>query len=195
MMPGLHRRHLPEGHQVQMQRMPNNRMFHTMSVPHMPMGPGQQQSMYGTYDEQVSIFSRRHHLCVAICPEFSAAKIADLSCAPQYGFTIPLQCRMSTLRLLSLWLSGTLSAQGGYFLPSTSGFSTIPEVPGQPFHMSGGVTSRSLRHSASAMDLPRSGGMPVPLHEGFPMFGPGAAMGPLSNMSHFGNPRAPQVTF
>ena len=79
---------------------------------------------------------------------------------------------MSMLHLLSLWLSGGLSAQGGYFLPSTSSFSTIPEVPGQPLHMSGGVTSRSLRHSASAMDLPRSGGMPAPLHEGFPMFGP-----------------------
>ena len=102
---------------------------------------------------------------------------------------------MSMLRLLLLWLSGGQFAQGGYFLPSTSGFSTIPEVPGQPLHMSGGVSSRSLRHSASAMDLPRSGGMPAPLHEGFPMFGPGAAMGPLSNMPHFGSPRALQVTF
>ena len=100
------------------------------------------------------------------------------------------------LRLLSLWLSGGLSAQGGYFLPSTSGFSTIPEVPGQPLHMSGGVTSRSLPPlRIGGMDLPRSGGMPAPLHEGFPMFGPGAAMGPLSNMPHFGSPRALQVTF
>ena len=55
----------PEGHQVQMQRMTNNRMFRTMSVPHMAMGPGQQQSMYGTYDGQVSNISWRHHLCVA----------------------------------------------------------------------------------------------------------------------------------
>ena len=31
-------------------------MFRTMSVPHMAMGPGQQQSMYGTYHGQVSTF-------------------------------------------------------------------------------------------------------------------------------------------
>ena len=86
-------------------------------------------------------------------------------------------------------------AQGGHFLPSGSGFSTIPEVPGQPLHMSGGVTSRGMRHSASAMELPRSGGMAGPQHEGFPMFGPGAAMGPLSNMPHFGSPRARQVSW
>lgn len=85
-------------------------------------------------------------------------------------------------------------AQAGYFLPSSSGFSTIPEVPGQPLHMSGGVGSRGLRHSASAMELPRSGGMPGPLHEGFHMFGPGAAMAPLSNLPHFGSPRAQQVS-
>lgn len=90
-----------------------------------------------------------------------------------------------------------MHAQGGYFLPSSSGFSTIPEVPGQPFQMSGGVTSRGMRHSASAMELPRapSGAMAGPPYEGFPMFGPGAAMGPLSNMPHFGSPRARQVSW
>ena len=98
-----------------------------------------------------------------------------------------------SLEDVCLCINFPVHAQGGYFLPSTSGFSTIPEVPGQPFHMSGGVTSRGLRHSASAMELPRSGTMSGPLHEGFPMFGPGAAMGPLSNMPHFGSPRAQQV--
>ena len=82
----------PEGHQVQMQRMPNKRMFRTMSVPHMAMGPGQQQSMYGTYDGQVINICRRHHLCIAhvISPDSSAAEIADVSCIPRYSFTISL---------------------------------------------------------------------------------------------------------
>ena len=84
--------------------------------------------------------------------------------------------------------------QEGYFLPASSGFSTIPEVPGQPLHMSGGVTSRGMRHSASAMELPRSGGaMGGALHEAYPMYGPGAAMAPLSHLPHFGSPRAQQV--
>ncbi len=86
-----------------------------------------------------------------------------------------------------------MHAQGGYFLPSSSGFSTIPEVPGQPFHMSGGVTSRGMRHSASAMELPRapSGAMAGPPHEGFPMFGPGAAMGPSQQHAPLRQPPSP----
>ena len=87
-----------------------------------------------------------------------------------------------------------LHPQGGYFLPSSSGFSTIPEVPGQPLHMSGGVTSRGMRHSASAMELPRSGAVGGPLREAYPMYGPGAAMAPLSHLPHFGSPRAQQVS-
>lgn len=46
--------HMPpqESHQhMQMQRPPsNNRMFRTMSVPHMAMGPGQHQPSYGNFD-------------------------------------------------------------------------------------------------------------------------------------------------
>ena len=98
------------------------------------------------------------------------------------------------LKNLGLMSRRALCSQGGYFLPSSSGFSTIPEVPGQPLHMSGGVTSRGMRHSASAMELPSSGAMGGPLHEAYPMFGPGAAMAPLSHLPHFGSPRTQQVS-
>ena len=47
-----------EGPHMQMPRQPNNRMFRTMSVPHMAMGPGQQQPMYSDYSGQVTACSQ-----------------------------------------------------------------------------------------------------------------------------------------
>ena len=55
-----------EGPHMQMPRQPNNRMFRTMSVPHMAMGPGQQQQpMYGDYNGQVEEYTVLHW--VACC--------------------------------------------------------------------------------------------------------------------------------
>lgn len=56
-----------------------------------------------------------------------------------------------------------------------------------------------LRHSASAADLSRAGGMhgggqAMMSAYGGPMYGLGAPMGPLAEMGHVGSPRAPQVS-
>ena len=47
-----------EGHHMQMHRAPSSRMVRTMSVPHMAMGPGQQQPMYSDYSGQVTACSQ-----------------------------------------------------------------------------------------------------------------------------------------
>ena len=190
-----------EGHHMQTHRAPSSRMVRTMSVPHMPMGPGQQQPMYSDYNGQVITCSQASPLQEVFC-RVRLQSLHLRSLGPDDQAKCQYCAEVGVLRrvcraasgLSTCLLKGSLPAQGGYFLPASSGFSTIPEVPGQPFHMSGGVTSRGMRHSASAMELPRSGAVTGPLHEGFPMFGPGAAMGPLSNMPHFGSPRAQRVS-
>ncbi|KAK9909362.1 hypothetical protein WJX75_001049 [Coccomyxa subellipsoidea] len=54
-----------------------------------------------------------------------------------------------------------------------------------------------MRHSASATELPRSGGMQggsgsFPQQQSFPMYGLGAPMAPLTDLQHLSSPRASQ---
>ena len=59
---------------MQMPRQPNSRMFRTMSVPHMAMGPGQQQQqpMYGDYNGQVEKYAVLY--CVLAAVVFSQSR-------------------------------------------------------------------------------------------------------------------------
>lgn len=56
-----------------------------------------------------------------------------------------------------------------------------------------------MRHSASAVELPRSGGMQAgggsfqQQQQPFPMYGLGAPMAPLTDLQHLSSPRASQV--
>ena len=55
-----------------------------------------------------------------------------------------------------------------------------------------------MRHSASATELPRSGGMQggsgsFQQQQSFPMYGLGAPMAPLTDLQHLSSPRASQV--
>ena len=53
---------------MQMPRQPNIRMFRTMSVPHMAMGPGQQQQqpVYGNHNGQVVKYAVLHWVLAAV---------------------------------------------------------------------------------------------------------------------------------
>lgn len=62
----------------------------------------------------------------------------------------------------------------------------------QPLHFQSAHQGQALRHSVSAADLSRPGGLQGGPVAGYPaMFGLGAPMAPLAELPHIGSPRAP----
>lgn len=91
-----------EGPHMQMPRQPNNRMFRTMSVPHMAMGPGQQQQqpMYGDYNGQVVEYAVLHWVLAAVA--FSQSRMLLSSLNAKVGLKSKQSSSFSDCRLQEL---------------------------------------------------------------------------------------------
>lgn len=77
-------------------------------------------------------------------------------------------------------------AQMHYMMPPSSSYLSYNDGSG---------SAMGMRHSASAVELPHSGGMggSSEQQQYNQMFGLGAPMGPLANLQHLSSPRASQV--